>query len=521
MVQRGKIISMSSLEDVLAFLNDCESRFPVADWEINGIHIWPLIRIEARIHIIRTQVLKGGGEAYLKRSPRSVIVNFASRAIRNYFQIKQDPEMDDSFTKRDVLFFTGGIGYTDYFGRSLERFFDPFKMYFDKEDISMLRLDFSETYEARRFSPSIYIRKELNKFLALKIILLKKSNGYREQLEQFEDFVTHAKRRGVVIASLEKKFLRMRVRKIVTVKAYFRQKLLVVNPHLVLITNYYNDFSFALIHECRNRGIKTIDVQHGVQGKLHSAYGGWNNVPKHGYNILPDYFWCWSEADAEEINRWSRKIDRHKAIPGGNLFLELLKDRSSEIYQKYQAYFDKRRANNEIIKEERLDILVSLQTDMVGDEILGSLYGAMKETDSLYNWWVRLHPAMANRKNDIIALFEHKGISNLEIELATETSLYVLLQNIDVHITHSSSVVLEAASFAVPSIVVSQYGADLYTQEINKGNCLFLDNTNAIIEKLKELTIVRYRRGEVVQPSAFRYNNYLGELRSLVKKQQN
>jgi len=51
----------------------------------------------------------------------------------------------------------------------------------------------------------------------------------------------------------------------------------------------------------------------------------WNNVPEAGYELLPRFFWVWSDFEAEAIRRWSSKLSPwHQPIVGGNLFLDLL-----------------------------------------------------------------------------------------------------------------------------------------------------------------------------------------------------
>lgn len=56
----------------------------------------------------------------------------------------------------------------------------------------------------------------------------------------------------------------------------------------VLIVNYYQSISHALIFAARELGIATIDVQHGNQ--VSPYYHNWSIVPGDGYNTLPNFF---------------------------------------------------------------------------------------------------------------------------------------------------------------------------------------------------------------------------------------
>jgi hypothetical protein len=54
----------------------------------------------------------------------------------------------------------------------------------------------------------------------------------------------------------------------------------------------------------------------------------------------------------------------------------------------------------------------------------------------------------------------------------------------DVHLTHSSSTVLEAEAFGLPSIIFSEHGAELYPEQVSSGSavvaCTALEILNAM-----------------------------------------
>ena len=43
---------------------------------------------------------------------------------------------------------------------------------------------------------------------------------------------------------------------------------------------YYNLVNMALIWACRDLGITTVDIQHGLQGKYHVMYSHWTRIPR-------------------------------------------------------------------------------------------------------------------------------------------------------------------------------------------------------------------------------------------------
>ena len=54
------------------------------------------------------------------------------------------------------------------------------------------------------------------------------------------------------------------------------------------------------------------------------AYGRWNKLPEAGYELLPKFFWVWSEVEAQAIDNWNRIVKQwHQPYIGGNPWLNL------------------------------------------------------------------------------------------------------------------------------------------------------------------------------------------------------
>src|SRR5207253_11421849 len=99
--------------------------------------------------------------------------------------------------------------------------------------------------------------------------------------------------------------VRKRVRWIRRMASFFRPRLERLRPSLAFVVNYYDARCMALILACRELGIRSVDIQHGVQGELHGAYGSWRRVPAGGYAVLPSIFWCWSGDEARTLRAWT------------------------------------------------------------------------------------------------------------------------------------------------------------------------------------------------------------------------
>ncbi|MCB0764805.1 MAG: hypothetical protein KDB84_08880, partial [Flavobacteriales bacterium] len=94
-----------------------------------------------------------------------------------------------------------------------------------------------------------------------------------------------------------------------------------IGPRHVFVTCWYASENMAMAHACHERGIPCTDMQHGVQGPAHLAYGAWHHLPAAGCSSIPSSFWCWDEASAQHIRSWAPE-HAHLAYVGGSPWLE-------------------------------------------------------------------------------------------------------------------------------------------------------------------------------------------------------
>ena len=83
---------------------------------------------------------------------------------------------------------------------------------------------------------------------------------------------------------------------------------------------------YGFNYAANNLGIRSYDVQHGLQGYLHPAYF-FKNVPDEGYNILPSIFWVWDNSSYKNIESWSGN-SHHETLLGGNPWITYLSAKS-------------------------------------------------------------------------------------------------------------------------------------------------------------------------------------------------
>lgn len=249
------------------------------------------------------------------------------------------------------------------------------------------------------------------------------------------------------------------------VAEYFKSILLKTGASLGMLVTYYCTEGMAFNLACREIGIPSVDIQHGVQGGLHPAYGRWHNVPKDGYTMLPDYFWCWSEDEVEAIQEWSARISsRHQAFVGGNLASNMFAQEDND----FVMYFDPPIASIKQQHRKAVHVLVTLQGLGLSEVVRQAI--TRSSTESF--WWVRLHPAMMAERETIREILQKTGNANVNLDDASDLPLYALLRHIDVHLTEWSSTVIEADSFGVPSVICHDEGARLYAEYVASGSAV-------------------------------------------------
>lgn len=228
------------------------------------------------------------------------------------------------------------------------------------------------------------------------------------------------------------------------------------NLNTVYLTSWYFPDMMALVTAARERGIKTIELQHGKQGKFQAMYSGWS-IPEEGYLMMPDIFWSWGRPSAEHILATSSDRFVHRPIVGGFPWLDYYRQHiSSKTVSDYE----------EVGKR----VLITIQSPQ-GDNnqpIPDFLLDFLRESPRDVSFIFRCHP------NDQQGLeYCRCRLSELPVELYKIdngcTNLYDSLMMATHHITAYSSCSYEADAFGVPTLL---YGVDakaIYKDEIENG----------------------------------------------------
>lgn len=230
------------------------------------------------------------------------------------------------------------------------------------------------------------------------------------------------------------------------------------NLRSIYLTSWYFPDMMALVAAARERGITTIDVQHGKQGKFQAMYSGWH-IPSVGYDLMPNIFWNWGKPSAGHILASSPDRMIHRPVIGGFPWLDY-----------YSRHVSIGSTSNSPITASARRVLITVQPpqgqniEPIPDFLLDYLSQYPPETFFV----LRCHPNDRNGPD-----YCRQRLSGLPRYLYTidksHNNLYDSLITSTHHITAYSSCCYEASAFGVPTLLFGEDARAIYNDEINSG----------------------------------------------------
>lgn len=462
----GRLNEVQQNRAFMELVGAIERQFPVDEWTLGSVRVWPIARMHlyygffehqffanhpARAGLIKTADLPRVGRRIATSAwdyAKAFVTDFGNSQHRN--------------RPHDAIFLNYQTYMTSLRGRWYSRVCDPFVEKLSAKGLSSLMLTGGYKYATPRFSKSRFIQPHLVVHRLKGMAGRRREGNSPPMLHELEHF---AKASGLfapsfaIIAPVER-----HARQIMGIAGYFRRLLAEVRPQIVFVTCWNGTESMACILACHEAGIPTVDIQHGSQ-EFNIGYDRWNCVPAEGYELLPTYFWCWSDTEASVIRAWAHRLPIHQPVVGGNVFLERWiagDDDTVHAYDEVLAGLKKR--NN-----CKIQILYTLNGS-TKEEIntIISIIDAVNKSSLDAHFWIRLHPIALDQKRDVMKTLDAQGIRNADVENGTTLPLYAILRHMDVHVTEFSSVVIEAQSFGVPSVTGEQ-GVIWFPSQVKEG----------------------------------------------------
>ena len=448
---------------MVATLEEIQREFPVFEWRIAGVHLWPLTRIRWIIGVWSAAFSSNTDAAPSVTTKRLGTVLRGMRACGR--ARRTDARAEDRIgAQRDLVFLSDGVSFATLGGQRFERFCDPLIEHAHRRGMTTQMWTPLHLYLTPRATLSRFIQPALDRANATAMVETRLKN-HAAHLPGWGALKQWLATRGLDTPALNLGRLTLDAVRIRRVTKLFSAWLAKANPRAAFVVSYYSLEAMAFVRACRQRGIPVTDLQHGVQGEGHGAYAGWGRVPAQADELLPDYFWVWSQWEADAITAGLDAARVCHPVVGGNPWMDFW-----VLDERPETQMASASASSLLDAAMRRPVvLVTLQFGLPDDLQLDPLRQLIDLCGDLYAWWVRLHPAMAERREEVRGKILPAGHAPVWLDAPSDLPLPALLRYAQAHLTHSSSTVIEAACLGVPSVVTSESGRDLFGPYIEQG----------------------------------------------------
>jgi len=463
-------------KEIIKILNEIEEKFPVDKWSVDDLDIWPYVRFRI------------GSKLSESKSPsqKNVLYERYIKNLYKYYKNNLKNWLKNKDKNVDFLFVENGVHIADIKGKYYFTRTDPLRDKIEKSGYKCKTIIGGYKVETPLYNTGEFFQFSLDMMFVLDKVktYFKKPLLLNYKLESYSEFINFLKQNNIYSEELELKNLLGQVSRIKRIEKYFTKRLKKLKPKAVFILCYYSTYGFALVSSCKKLSIPVIDIQHGVQGDLHYAYGSYKRVPKNGFNLHPDIFYVWSDEEKSSLLKWIK--GNTKVFVGGNNFLEMWKDDGNEIVQYYTNMLKEKY----LISKYSKVILYTVDPQNNRDK---EIIKAIQNSPSDWFWFVRVHPKRVGMLE-----YTRKRIGDTKCGFAIDNihllPLYSFFKVCDVHITERSSTIIEAANFGIKSIVTSKYTLERFEKYVDSGMAVYGSSWKEVLKYIK-----RFKKGDNIK----------------------
>lgn len=240
----------------------------------------------------------------------------------------------------------------------------------------------------------------------------------------------------------------------------------------------------------RKRGVWVADMQHGVIAESHLWYGRRFRAQE-PTEYLPNAFLVWDPGSAEVLLDWVGPHGAAVQLIGNPWISRFLSPAADDrIVQELSE-----RASGKFARNGRRNVLVSLSWgdyNIPNGFMSAELEATVKATQDIFNWHLRLHPnqlkGFATHEGHLFGRYYDRALAGFaNWQDATCNPLPLVLSHMDLHVTWSSSVCIEAAHFGIRTAVLDPRNraggerADFYDYYRRTGAVELVENDEAAI----------------------------------------
>ncbi len=450
-------------------IEQAEKTIDITKIYFEDISVWPLIRL----HIFKSWIASG-----LQSHPKSKnkipapSLSLIKRLwLKVYERIKHLIARQTLIRegKNKIWFLPGVLSHgEDSLDGWYDKFADAYRLISNRKDIFKLTLHGNKGLEGCAFPTSHYSLRHLYYRAYCRYL----KNPFRlddlDGAQEIRSLFDH--KENEIEQALGPELFQL-----LTFAEDFTYLLRKAKPKAIFVICYYSVTNMAIILAAKRLNIPVIDVQHGKQGKYNISYTHFTRMPNNGWNLLPDFFWCWGKQSVINISK-HMPPERTTHFPHaiGYMWLALWKfGQPINIPDEHTNFLKE-------IKHASKRILVTLQP--LSDPLHPTLIDAMKEAPTNWLWLIRMHPNMVVTRDEIANRLEQVAKDKFELTFSSNLSLYPLLKASDHHVTAWSSVGYEATEFGIGTTIFDKTGLELYVEEIGSKQFSYADSGNSLLE---------------------------------------
>lgn len=422
--------------------------------EFKNINHWPILKVRLFFVAYQTKQSKNV-TAKVELPPKKSLITRILYFVQTFLQYTYLVH----FPKRKMEYLTAGAwAHRIYFNQTwLNRYFvnhNKSRIHFEYSRILYPNIDYAKkSFEAER------IFSMFERFNAIKSTsVFVKSTVHKQIIDTFNQ------RMGL---NLQYHFADRYLEITLKWARFWKKILRSIKPNEVRLLCYYGTNMYGLCLASNRLKIPVVDMQHGAQGKLHSAYNFIGNLPKGGYQVLPSHFSVWDIQSRIDLE-YAKLVKNESILMEGNPWVN---------------YYQKNIASKSI--SQQIDILYTLQT---GVKIPEFIYTSMLATSDQYTWVLKTHPMMKeNEMEDIIERLKQLNLIT-KVKIDNKNNLMENLFNSKVHISAFSGSINEARLIGKPTIIISDIGANLFEKKLKEDQVYFkyADSKEIFIEQVKK-----------------------------------
>ncbi len=497
-------------EEAIGVINRVESEFPVHEWEIDGIQIWPLLRIQIAFNLYRRSFFANPG---LSDLPQPRMRENGEPANLNTWAAWRKAERANREARGTIAIRPKAVligncdSRTKFAGSYYDKFLDPIADAYEELSYASVQIDplwrwtFPKARKAILYFPYLCFFEAIKR----KTKIARKGRRRLVSIGEFSMMrclskVPELKDLALSIKSNVEQIERMAR----MLELYFR----FCGTKIVYTVCYYTNWGFAANVAAHRLNIPTVDMVHGCGREFDVSVGRWPEPKEDGWAMLPNVFWCWDQDQATTVSRWADSSSKHFPYIGGQLWMQ-------QWQSDKQSTMSRLKREGELFVDENCKGIRIMVTPYYFDD--HRLFDLIEAAPSEWNWLLRMHPNRPQDMKEAAVIVSSRELNNVQIQWPGSVDLHVVLPLVDVHLTESSSTILESMYYGVPSVAMKDIGRQLFPGEVDSGWLAMAESVDEIIFAIKkQLDVFGDRHNRPSVPRVYKGTDRVRDLHKLL-----